>query len=188
MGESNFWTGIGLGLGSGQVQVQVAGWDVGIRRRWIGFVWFNETRPDQTRSEYCNRQRMSFPPCRTLAGLVQCTPRRGWLGPRHGDSGSLLERCGRACRGGFLAVQPTIVHLIDDDMRWCSGSDIFRPVVVRREVGSGPLLAVGVFARAREEAVLGVLEDGDPRGGFGVLEPLGLRQRCPLIRRGKRFV
>jgi hypothetical protein len=51
-------------------------------------------------------------------------------------------------------------------------SDELRPIVIRREIRPRPLLAIRVRARPGEEAVLRVLEDGDPGGGFGVLEPL----------------
>lgn len=45
-------------------------------------------------------------------------------------------------------------------------------MVVWHEIGTGPFLAIDVDARACEEAVLGMLKDGNPRRGFGVLEPL----------------
>jgi hypothetical protein len=57
------------------------------------------------------------------------------------------------------------------DAMGCSSHEL-RPVVVRHERRSGPLLAVHVYDVAGEEAIVGVLDDGDPRGGFWVLEPL----------------
>lgn len=42
------------------------------------------------------------------------------------------------------------------------GSDKLGPVIVRRKIRPCPLLAVWIRSGPGEEAVLGVLEDGDP--------------------------
>lgn len=47
-----------------------------------------------------------------------------------------------------------------------------RPLVVRREDGPFPFLAVRVLAVAGEEAVVGALHHIEPGRGFGALEPL----------------
>jgi len=54
-----------------------------------------------------------------------------------------------------------------------------RPVVIRHEWRSGPLLAVHVYNVAGEEPIVGVLDYGDPGGGFWVLEPLVVDMVCP---------
>jgi hypothetical protein len=49
---------------------------------------------------------------------------------------------------------------------------VLGPAVVGSDRRAGPALAVGVLADAGEEAVVCVLDDGEPGGGFGVTEPL----------------
>ena len=49
---------------------------------------------------------------------------------------------------------------------------VLSPAVVGSDRRAGPALAVGVLADAGEEAVVCVLDDGEPGGGFGVTEPL----------------
>lgn len=53
-----------------------------------------------------------------------------------------------------------------------TGSDKLWPVVVWHENWTSPFLAIGVGAPASNEIVVGVLKDGDPRRGLGMLHPL----------------
>jgi hypothetical protein len=59
-------------------------------------------------------------------------------------------------------------------VRWRDGRcvahlDVLRPEIVGHELRAGPVLAVHIGSLAREETVVGVLDDGKPGGGFGVL-------------------
>jgi hypothetical protein len=54
----------------------------------------------------------------------------------------------------------------------CRMSHKLGPKVVRHEWRSGPAFTVHVLPLASEEAIMGVLDDRHPRGGFGMLHPL----------------
>lgn len=62
---------------------------------------------------------------------------------------------------------------------WASSYEL-GPVIVWHQAGTGPVLAVGICTLAGEESVLSMLENGNPRRGFRVLDPLeNLLMGCP---------